>query len=772
MVKKLLFALIFSVVTTSAFSQVATVLGGYNSTAVTITLSFGGGSLLPAAPFVANWWNYTDYGLVPTNDPQNEKINVTSKTGDTLVVVRGYLSAAYNHNTPGKTYAIQQTSNFTPVPSNTPTVTRSPTNTPVNTPTATYTPTAAPGTNTPTPTPGLSGLGVPVYPTGTWTVKAQFYINANPGSTPTWVPAAWPTPVPYPTQIPVSDWPTAVPYPTQYPLPPTPNGGPAGISFWSSPTPSARVGAIIVGDTVGLATSANQNAEATPINALNNKSVTMNTGKTAFDGTQPVSVTNQFTPVTPPTQIPLNPTPVGGPIGQAYAASPTPGINTNVFNNVTVTDAGVETPVAGINNKSVTINTSKVAFDGAQPVSQTNQFTAVPQNTQIPLNPTPVGGPIGQAYAASPTPGINVNSNVLAQPNSVTTPLAGINAKSVTMDTGNVTVITMPNSVTTPLAGINAKSVTMNTGAVAFASTPIVSAYMVDGAGNTISSTGNSIWTNLKQVGGTNVDTNSGNKSAGTMRMVLATDQPALTNALPMSMTNAIPAGSAAIGSVSVSSGGVSLLTNSAAIGSVSVSSGGVSLLTNTAAIGSVSVSSGGVSLLAGSAALGGVTVLGSLPAGSNAIGGVTVLNAIPSHGVSLLAGSSIIGAVTIVGSGSVTAVGSASATRSASVTLGDFSKPDMARCLIVIFDVTTVTGSGIFTVAIDGKDPTSGKYINQLVSANVSTTSTNKYTIFPGATAVANVTANDLVYPVYRIRLTLISGTSQVSSVGLNYSP
>jgi hypothetical protein len=39
---------------------------------------------------------------------------------------------------------------------------------------------------------------------------------------------------------------------------------------------------------------------------------------------------------------------------------------------------------------------------------------------------------------------------------------------------------------------------------------------------------------NLKQVGATAVDTNSGNKSAGTQRVVLATDQPALTNAWQM----------------------------------------------------------------------------------------------------------------------------------------------------------------------------------------------------------------------------------------------
>lgn len=38
--------------------------------------------------------------------------------------------------------------------------------------------------------------------------------------------------------------------------------------------------------------------------------------------------------------------------------------------------------------------------------------------------------------------------------------------------------------------------------------------------------------TNLTKIAGTTVDTNSGTKSAGTQRVVLATDQPALTNAL------------------------------------------------------------------------------------------------------------------------------------------------------------------------------------------------------------------------------------------------
>jgi hypothetical protein len=50
----------------------------------------------------------------------------------------------------------------------------------------------------------------------------------------------------------------------------------------------------------------------------------------------------------------------------------------------------------------------------------------------------------------------------------------------------------------------------------------------VDG---TVSITANSS-VNVSQVAGTTPDTNSGNKSAGTLRVVLATDQPALTNKL------------------------------------------------------------------------------------------------------------------------------------------------------------------------------------------------------------------------------------------------
>jgi len=51
----------------------------------------------------------------------------------------------------------------------------------------------------------------------------------------------------------------------------------------------------------------------------------------------------------------------------------------------------------------------------------------------------------------------------------------------------------------------------------------------------------NLLQVNMKQVGGTAADTNSGNKSGGTLRVVLATDQPVLTNAQPVaSQVNAV----------------------------------------------------------------------------------------------------------------------------------------------------------------------------------------------------------------------------------------
>lgn len=51
---------------------------------------------------------------------------------------------------------------------------------------------------------------------------------------------------------------------------------------------------------------------------------------------------------------------------------------------------------------------------------------------------------------------------------------------------------------------------------------------------------------NITQVGGTNIDTNSGNKSAGTQRVVIATDQPQLTTPLNVTLQSG-PTGGATV---------------------------------------------------------------------------------------------------------------------------------------------------------------------------------------------------------------------------------
>jgi hypothetical protein len=82
--------------------------------------------------------------------------------------------------------------------------------------------------------------------------------------------------------------------------------------------------------------------------------------------------------------------------------------------------------------------------------------------------------------------------------------------------------------------------VRLSDGAAAISALPVTDNggnLSIDDGGNsitvdgTVSITANSA-VNVAQVGGTNADTNSGVKSAGTLRVVLATDQPALTNKL------------------------------------------------------------------------------------------------------------------------------------------------------------------------------------------------------------------------------------------------
>ena len=199
-------------------AQNAQVLGYYNSSATTITLTYGQGNLLPTPPFVAGWWNI--YWPSVTQDPYGEKVDVVGKNGDTLTVIRGCLSTAYAHDIEGASYVIAgtdstpiPTNTFTSVPTSTSTIAVSPTNTPIL-PTFTWTPGGPTATFTNTPTPGGATTvvvknAVAVYPTGTWptgggssppTIQLVYQI-VTPPNTPTFTATATPTGSATPTPI-------------------------------------------------------------------------------------------------------------------------------------------------------------------------------------------------------------------------------------------------------------------------------------------------------------------------------------------------------------------------------------------------------------------------------------------------------------------------------------------------------------------------------------------------------------------------------------------
>lgn len=106
-----------------------------------------------------------------------------------------------------------------------------------------------------------------------------------------------------------------------------------------------------------------------------------------------------------------------------------------------------------------------------------------------------------------------------------------------------------------------------------------------------------------------------------------------------------------------------------------------------------------------------------------------------------------------------------ASAARTTTLNSGDLTNYN-GRGLHVVLDVTNA-GTGSITLTIQAKDALSGQYYTLLAGAAVTTVSTNVYKVFPGATAVANAAANDILPRTYRILVTHNNANSITYSVG-----
>jgi len=77
-----------------------------------------------------------------------------------------------------------------------------------------------------------------------------------------------------------------------------------------------------------------------------------------------------------------------------------------------------------------------------------------------------------------------------------------------------------------------------------------------------------------------------------------------------------------------------------------------------------------------------------------------------------------------------------------------------LGRGVHVVIDVTAKTGTPSVVPKIQGKDPISGKYYDLLEGSAISTVSTVVLKVYPGIAVSANVSANDILPPVWRVRM------------------
>lgn len=107
-----------------------------------------------------------------------------------------------------------------------------------------------------------------------------------------------------------------------------------------------------------------------------------------------------------------------------------------------------------------------------------------------------------------------------------------------------------------------------------------------------------------------------------------------------------------------------------------------------------------------------------------------------------------------------------ASAARTTSTQSADLTNYN-GRGVRVWLDVTAITATPSITLAIEGKDPASGKYKTMLTGAAVTTVSTNEYVVYPGVTETANVDASTPLPRTWRVNVTHGDADSITYSVG-----
>jgi hypothetical protein len=283
--------------------------------------------------------------------------------------------------------------------------------------------------------------------------------------------------------------------------------------------------------------------------------------------------------------------------------------------------------------------------------------------------------------------------------------------------------------------------------------------------------------TDLTTIAGTAIDTNSGNKSAGTQRIVIATDQPNLTtplntnvaqmNGVATSMGNgATDTGTQRVTISNDSTGQVIALGNVASAASDSGNPVKVGGKYNSSAPSFTNGQRGDLQLTAGGNvkmtiydSTGANNLTRQIDSGSDSSGSAFMLGVAAFN--ELFNGSSYDRQRANQDNISLLA----SSARTTTQTVADQTNYN-ARGVIVTLDVTSAS-SGSITLEIDYKDPVSGKYIALLTGAAVTGTGTTQYTVYPGITAATNVAASMILPRTWRVVVTANNSNSMTYSVG-----
>ena len=86
-----------------------------------------------------------------------------------------------------------------------------------------------------------------------------------------------------------------------------------------------------------------------------------------------------------------------------------------------------------------------------------------------------------------------------------------------------------------------------------------------------------------------------------------------------------------------------------------------------------------------------------------------------------------------------------------------------------IILDITAISGSNI-VLKVQGKDATSGKYYDMLISQSKNSVGTTVFKIYPGYPPANNLTASDGLPFTWRLVITPNNANNITYSVGVNY--